>query len=314
MGNRLTLQTTFAPPRHVPNRAERVRLAREILGELKTIRANESEAEWMAGRPARLKNLAHYIFIEVQVFVNVWAQKVDLAASTASLPEDEESSKYWYIALAGNMVWAMTIFYNPASAVVRLAALGGAAVGSGVVAHGAATSVVDAKAYFIHLLLLQHRQIENQYLSRRFEWAQELEELRVGEVEGNEELIMSFVWNKMFDIPYDAQAPDTYVKIYDQTKSNIEKLLVEFNRQWKTYRDAHPFFFPRPSYTIMHDLTIKPKPGEEFKPDLGPQLMEIAGTKKVVLPNSHTRGPKQMYDDSGVPIPPPRRVGRRGGS
>jgi hypothetical protein len=44
-----------------------------------------------------------------------WGQAADGAISDAADPDDADSGLYWWITLAGNMLWAATVFFEPAS-------------------------------------------------------------------------------------------------------------------------------------------------------------------------------------------------------
>jgi len=65
-------------------------------------------------------------------FKNEWLIAANAAIDDASVQPDEESSVYWWISLAGNLLWAATVFFPPAGAAAAFteATFGLALVGS----------------------------------------------------------------------------------------------------------------------------------------------------------------------------------------
>jgi hypothetical protein len=52
-----------------------------------------------------------------------WQIAAHGAIDDAEVPQEKESIWYWVVSLAGNMLWAATVFFPPAGAVAAAAAL-----------------------------------------------------------------------------------------------------------------------------------------------------------------------------------------------
>jgi hypothetical protein len=90
-----------------------------------------------AGKAKAMHELAGYVEQFIIDGLQDWAAAARDAIDSASDPVEEESAIYWFLGLAGNMLWAATVFFPPAAAVgaitleVKAASLLGAAIGSG---------------------------------------------------------------------------------------------------------------------------------------------------------------------------------------
>jgi hypothetical protein len=71
---------------------------------------------WDANRPQRVAELRRYANHQMQLNLGSWRNEIGDAIGTAALPIRPESRIFWYIALAGNLLWAATCFINPAAA------------------------------------------------------------------------------------------------------------------------------------------------------------------------------------------------------
>jgi hypothetical protein len=71
--------------------------------------------------------------LDAIIFADLWLTAGTNALASVPEAEDEESKANWYLALAGNLLWAATsLVASEAKAAVRLMSFVGAAVGSGV--------------------------------------------------------------------------------------------------------------------------------------------------------------------------------------
>ena len=78
---------------------------------------------WDANRPRRLAGLEKYVNHQVQINLTGWKEEVDQAINRAAAPAEPESRIYWYIALAGNLLWAATCLLDPPAAIGEAAAV-----------------------------------------------------------------------------------------------------------------------------------------------------------------------------------------------
>jgi hypothetical protein len=63
--------------------------------------------------------------------LKAWAQAGEGAVSDAADPDDADSNLYWLISLAGNLLWAATVFFPPAGAIAAATVAGKAAAAAG---------------------------------------------------------------------------------------------------------------------------------------------------------------------------------------
>ncbi len=92
---------------------------------------------------AGIASLENSLSTSVEAFIATglsdWAQAAEGAINDARDPDEADSEIFWLIALAGNMLWASTVFFPPAAVVgeittaTKAASLLGAALGSGTV-------------------------------------------------------------------------------------------------------------------------------------------------------------------------------------
>jgi hypothetical protein len=103
--------------------------------------STESEAEIQEGmtligaksQMLELHSTAVRLMVEGQRLLDEWFAAMSAGTLAIPEPEDTEASKYWWIALSGNMAWAATSLLAPElRSVVILVSFAGAAVGSGV--------------------------------------------------------------------------------------------------------------------------------------------------------------------------------------
>src|SRR5215471_13445843 len=58
----------------------------------------------------RIATLEYHVSLLIKQYLADWNEKVDLAITNGQLPKDDDSTVYWFIALAGNLLWAATCF------------------------------------------------------------------------------------------------------------------------------------------------------------------------------------------------------------
>ena len=109
----------MAPP--PSNRQTEIQLTqlKGVIGRLYTLLKpgfDDPDPRWVAERNARVGDLKHHVHGLVKTYLDEWKEQVD-AALTDVKPSDDKSRFYWYVALAGNLLWAATCFINPGAAV-----------------------------------------------------------------------------------------------------------------------------------------------------------------------------------------------------
>ncbi len=67
----------------------------------------------------------------IDLFLNEWQLKAVAAVSTFKKPDDGDANRQWWIAFAGNMLWAWTVFVPGGGAVAVAASLLGATLAAG---------------------------------------------------------------------------------------------------------------------------------------------------------------------------------------
>jgi hypothetical protein len=75
----------------------------------------------MALSAAAIARLESDLATSVEGFITdgllAWAQAAEGAINDSKDPDEDDSAIYWFISLAGNMLWASTVFFPPAAVV-----------------------------------------------------------------------------------------------------------------------------------------------------------------------------------------------------
>jgi hypothetical protein len=204
------------------------------------------------GKAERLKELEKYVNQQIQINLGAWQEQADNAITDARPPAEEESRVYFYVALAGNLVWAATCFLDPAVAaqavLIKIMSVTGATVGSGTVQQVMGdddTSPDDAKVLIRQMLAKKRGDLEEHFKDSRRDWAANLDGIARWEAAGDHpeqllDLFDKYIWEAMFPtIPFNSDRFDsvrsTFLKV-------INNALADFNRQWQQFRQQAAWY------------------------------------------------------------------------
>jgi hypothetical protein len=186
-------------------------------------------------------------------FLTQWSLQMSNATRDASKPSDE-SSRDWWVALAGNMLWAASCFV-PGAGVIKTAsegmstmgkvmyvtmAHGGAMAGAGVFATGPSGDP-SGKDVLTRELNKKLKELQDVLHRNSEEWASSIErdpEFKKVLSSDTEETLLEFIdkslWNSLFpSIPY-----QDYNVIYNGALQQLNKALAEFDKQYKAWKKA----------------------------------------------------------------------------
>jgi hypothetical protein len=197
-------------------------------------------------RREKVPSVAEEINLLIPILLNSWQEQVDSAITDVPFPADSESGVYWYLALAGNLVWAGTCFLNPVVAAERtliaVLSFSGAAYGSGAARQFAGSSsppdpsdTNGAKELIRQNAAKARGKLESLFQGKRLEWAS-----RVPRLEdwgsGDPEIFNRFnqyIWEKMF--PSIAYNDDRFDEIRLRSVAMVKGAYADYMRQWKTF-------------------------------------------------------------------------------
>ena len=174
---------------------------------------------------------------------------MDSAVTDLPYPAETENQVYWYIALAGNLLWAGTCFLNPAVAgeatLIKVMSFAGATYGSGTLQRADGTIVppapTDPNGAREHLrkqVAKARGQLETYFQKQRFDWAAGFSKLQDwNNADGTViDLFNVYVWEKMFPwIPYN---DDRFNKIRSEALRVVRAAMADYNRQWQQFKRA----------------------------------------------------------------------------
>lgn len=141
----------------------------------------------MAISAAAITRLESNLAISVEGFIadglSDWAQAAEGAINDARDPDEADSEIFWLIALAGNMLWASTVFFAPevglfgeavigATNATKAASLLGAGLGSDVVhkLHTRQPNPENAKAFLRDVVAARKDELREIYVDAADEW------------------------------------------------------------------------------------------------------------------------------------------------
>jgi hypothetical protein len=249
--------------------------------------------EWAANRPARLRDLEKYINLQIQINLVSWNTEMKDAINLANYPTRPDSHIFWWIALAGNMLWAATCFISPPAAataaairsqtsVIQLMSVAGAAVGSGAVDRitrklgkqdlsKIKIHPEDGKDIVRNVVGIKRATLEDIYKAMRANWASVLDGIAMWESASRAqeplELYDKYIWTQMFPrIAYDEQRFNT---IRDKARAKVEGVLASYEHQWTRWVTAPmmPQYHQAEALWAMGTLAQIPK-DRIFQPDL----------------------------------------------
>jgi hypothetical protein len=207
--------------------------------------------EWKAQEKRRLDDLERYVNHQMQINLTSWKHEVDGAINEAPYPAEQESRASWWIALAGNMLWAATCFIPVvgegaavAQAMIRLMSVAGAAFGSGLADqanpegnNSAFRTPEDGKVFVRNTAGRRRGELEDFFKQQRSDWAKQLDGIRMWEsvVSSQEPLDLydKQIWTLMFPrVDYDE---NRFNAIRAKCRAKVTRLLNDYNLQWREY-------------------------------------------------------------------------------
>jgi hypothetical protein len=155
--------------------------------------------------------------------------------------------------------------------VIKVMSVAGATIGSGTVEQLAGSTgdpVQDGKRVVREVIAIKRGDLEEVFKLRSLQWASEIDALSECDVKDVKEVMDKYLWVKMFpQIPYDKTR---FVTIYKLALNNINRVLADYNKQWKdwTFRKerSRPEWKHRRMYGEDWDYSV-PDPGP-FRPKL----------------------------------------------
>jgi hypothetical protein len=173
---------------------------------------------------------------------------VNTAIGDVSIPADKDGKIWWWIALAGNLVWAATIFINPAAAGgmlwIKIMSVSGGIIGAGGLESSLSSSSPpppdenSAKDRLRTSVARARARLETQFNEKRFDWASDFWQL--ADWDKNNPAVKNnfdaFIWEKMFPwIPHD---DDRFEQIRNEAARMARSVMGDYLRQWKTYLNS----------------------------------------------------------------------------
>jgi hypothetical protein len=228
-------------------RAEITAFVSDVVRRWKSASTTNDSAE----RGRRIDVLEKYVNQQIQINLTAWQEQADSAITDAAYPVAEESRFFFYVALAGNLLWAATCFINPAVAgaglAIKLMSVGGAAIGSGVVQQIIPEDAKpeDGKRLVRQYIAKKRGELEDLFKQNRRVWASTLDGIAGWSAAGDhpEKLIDEFdvyIWTQMF--PQMSYTTDRFDNIRLQFLNTVESSLADFNRQWQKFRQDTAYF------------------------------------------------------------------------
>lgn len=233
--------------------------------------AQQDAAEAFAKRSAAASQLRPLINRKAKQLLDQWKQGTDSILFLVPVPDDDANVDFWWLTLAGNLLWASTVFMPGGGAPVVFSSLYGAYAGTGTWQRGKADPppTGDPRDLVRQSIAIMRGKLDTRMDSLDIKWAGEFfdayraDSIRLANVD---QFLESFVWIRLFDIPYDEQR---FKKFGDIALKNVTAALEEFKRQFHNWR----------LHTCTKKLHMSYKYGTKecnilvpFKPDLGKAL------------------------------------------
>jgi hypothetical protein len=166
-------------------------------------------------------------------FLNEWMGQVDKGIDTISVPNKEQSKIYWWLALAGNLLWAATSLMVPGlinlgKGAIIIASFLGATIGSGALTPEPPSLPPDGKT-ILRTRLSQVRDEMSQKiypLAEKAAW--ECGRRNITDVQDQNEIL----WRTMFaDVPYN----NRFEHIMKTSITQASSALDDYNKQYDEY-------------------------------------------------------------------------------
>jgi len=196
-------------------------------------------------RRQRLPGMEKSINEAIPGLLTSWQQQVDNAITDAPTPMEDESRKYFWIALAGNLLWASTVFLNPAAAgemvLIKMMSGVGATIGSGAwqQVDNDSGPPQDPKLIIRQQVAKARGSLEEYFQKKRHDWAAGFSRLQDWDAPDAAALdaFNQYLWEQMFPwIKYDN---DRFDNIRLEALEKVKATLADFNRQWREFQRAN---------------------------------------------------------------------------
>jgi hypothetical protein len=240
----------WGPTRDPKRNAE---IAAETAAQLRVKkRVDEGIAAVHQLRMDKLAHAAEYTSTLINLYLDEWAEWVNTAITDVSIPADKEGQIWWWVALAGNLIWAATTFINPAAAGamiwIRVMSVSGGVVASGglkTIASSnsppAPTDENGAKDLLRKSLAKARGRLETHFKEQRFDWAKDFWQLADWDKTDPavKDSFDKFIWQKMFPwIPHDE---DRFEKIRSEAARMAKSVMADYLHQWKKFLHSNPY-------------------------------------------------------------------------
>ncbi len=252
---------------------------------------------------ARLPSLEQYVSNAIKINLSNWSIQAYNALNQAHLPKEPDSQLSWFIALAGNLLWAAICLLDPPEAVgvAAVEAVGGFFKGDlpkvteelmksaassrktliaamsftgGGLASGMPNRGMDGlsegqcKKLIGHLIGSKQARLEETYRPIIKPCANVMNELwaATGNADQPFKEYDKLLWTQMFPrVKYDDD--DRYNNIGDYLLGKIEAMLADFDKQYRDWNIARMMPQPNRAYALYAMGTLAMVP-ETFTPKL----------------------------------------------
>ncbi|MEU4238275.1 DUF4157 domain-containing protein [Actinoplanes sp. NPDC026619] len=162
------------------------------------------------------------------IFLNLWLAAALAALEGAPEAKDEESTANFWVALAGNLLWAASSLVAPeALLIIRLMSFAGAAVGSGALAQN--PEQPPSGKEIASEMLTKSRDLMVQSSGASIDAAiADCRATRTTDADQQRQVL----WGKLFNTPYNQSEP-----IRKEMKAKIEAGMADFLKQWHNWKD-----------------------------------------------------------------------------
>ena len=219
-----------------------------------------------ADKSKRLKALQERIDLQIQVYLTQWKNEVDSAIDQAPAPQESKGRFEFYLALAGNLLWAATAFIGPGlvgkivtgstgllmgekatekvtARIVQTMSVTGATAGSNTLGEffpnksTSSLTAEDGKDLVRTVAGLEMTELMDIYREASIQWAKDMDDTIfefVGKDADRLRLFEQKVWEHMFPrIPFDHHRLN---EIRERCKKKVALFLIDFRAQWNKFQ------------------------------------------------------------------------------
>ena len=182
-----------------------------------------------AGDEAGADALRSAFITDRDTFINLWLAAAVAALEGAPEPKDPESKRNFWVALAGNLLWAATSLVAPECLfAIRIMSFSGAAVGSGILSQEPEQAPSGRET--VSQLLTTTRDL---MITTAGPWLdRSVAECISRQVTDREEQ-REVLWRNLFKTPYNESEP-----IRAEMSVKVKEALRQFLAQWHAWKDA----------------------------------------------------------------------------